>query len=81
MLLAGLGSLAGSCVSAADTGRPVQRVSVALAARHSLYHLPLTLAEQLGYSNLSSFTRWFSAQFECTPSQMRERSLAQTRSV
>jgi NitT/TauT family transport system substrate-binding protein len=49
MLLAAAGSLAGSCVSAADTGRPVQRVSVALAARHSLYHLPLTLAEQLGY--------------------------------
>ena len=39
------------------------------------------VAEQLGYSNLSSFTRWFSAQFGCAPSQMRERALAQTRSV
>ena len=26
-----------------------QRVSIALAARNSLYHLPLVLAEQLGY--------------------------------
>ena len=34
------------------------------------------VAEQLGYSNLSSFTRWFGAQFGCSPSEMRERSLA-----
>lgn len=29
------------------------------------------VAEQLGYSNLSSFTRWFTAQFDCAPSVMR----------
>ncbi len=29
------------------------------------------VAEQLGYSNLSSFTRWFTAQFGCTPTAMR----------
>ena len=34
------------------------------------------VAEQLGYSNLSSFTRWFGTQFGCSPSEMRERSLA-----
>lgn len=32
------------------------------------------VAEQLGYSNLSSFTRWFTAQFDCAPTLMRERS-------
>lgn len=32
------------------------------------------VAEQLGYSNLSSFTRWFTAQFACTPSAMRARA-------
>jgi len=31
------------------------------------------VAEQLGYSNLSSFTRWFTVQFDCTPTLMRER--------
>ena len=53
-------------------------------AQRYITHTPHSMgrvAEQLGYSNLSSFTRWFSAQFECSPSQMRERSLAQTRSV
>lgn len=29
------------------------------------------VAEQLGYSNLSSFTRWFTLQFGCAPSEMR----------
>jgi AraC-like DNA-binding protein len=29
------------------------------------------VAELLGYSNTSSFNRWFTAQFGCTPSQMR----------
>lgn len=33
------------------------------------------VAEQLGYSNLSSFTRWFTTQFGLTPSEMRARSL------
>jgi len=32
------------------------------------------VAEQLGYSNLSSFTRWFISQFDCPPTMMRERS-------
>lgn len=32
----------------ASTGK-LPRVSMALAARHSLYHLPLTLADQLGF--------------------------------
>lgn len=31
------------------------------------------IAEQLGYSNQSSFTRWFLSQFQCTPTAMRER--------
>ena len=34
--------------SAAASGK-LARVSIALAARHSLYHLPLTLADQLGF--------------------------------
>ena len=53
-------------------------------AQRYITHTPHSMgrvAEQLGYSNLSSFTRWFSAQFGCAPSQMRERALAQTRSV
>lgn len=31
------------------------------------------VAEQLGYTNLSSFSRWFQAQFQCAPSEMRSR--------
>jgi len=61
----------------------LNEVRCELAQRY-ITHTPHSMgrvAEQLGYSNLSSFTRWFSAQFECSPSQMRERSLAQTRSV
>ncbi len=38
------------------------------------------VAEQLGYSNLSSFTRWFTTQFGCSPSQMREQGLVQSSS-
>ena len=48
-LLASLGSLAAGALTAAEAPRPHLRVSIALAARQSLYHLPLTLAEQLGY--------------------------------
>ncbi len=33
------------------------------------------VAEQLGYSNLSSFTRWFTTQFGCAPSEMRTNTL------
>ncbi len=32
------------------------------------------VAEQLGYSNLSSFTRWFTTQFECSPTEMRAKN-------
>ena len=39
------------------------------------------VAEQLGYSNLSSFTRWFTAQFNCAPTMMRERSEDSSRLV
>jgi NitT/TauT family transport system substrate-binding protein len=37
------------CMAAAEPWRNPQRVTLALAARQSLYHLPLTLAEQLGF--------------------------------
>jgi AraC-like DNA-binding protein len=47
--------------------------------RHELAHRYIVntpysmgrVAEQLGYANLSSFTRWFSAEFGCAPSDMR----------
>lgn len=45
-------------------------------AQRYVAHTPHSMgrvAEQLGYSNLSSFTRWFIAQFDCTPSDMRAR--------
>ena len=48
-MLASLGSLASGALSAAEAPRANLRVKIALAARQSLYHLPLTLAEQLGY--------------------------------
>lgn len=48
-LVAAMGPVASSVAAAVELGRPPLRVSVSLAARHSLYHLPLTLAEQLGY--------------------------------
>jgi NitT/TauT family transport system substrate-binding protein len=49
-LLAAMGSLAEvSAPQAAVLPLPSQRLTVALPARLSLYHLPLTLAEQLGY--------------------------------
>lgn len=49
--LSALGAWAGASASwaAVEPLRSVQRVTIALAARQSLYHLPLTLAEQLGY--------------------------------
>lgn len=34
-------------------------------------HSMSRVAEQLGYANLSSFTRWFVAQFGCSPTLMR----------
>lgn len=46
-LLGTAGVLAGASLAATE---PTQhRVSIALAARQSLYHLPLTLADQLGF--------------------------------
>jgi len=50
-LLSAMAALAGPSASwaAVDPLRGVQRVTIALAARQSLYHLPLTLAEHLGY--------------------------------
>ncbi len=49
ILLAAMVALAKPSLSAVDPLRGVPRVTIALAARQSLYHLPLTLAEQLGY--------------------------------
>jgi AraC-like DNA-binding protein len=48
-----------------------------LAQRYILHttHSMGRVAEQLGYSNLSSFTRWFTAQFECSPTEMRDNKL------
>jgi AraC-like DNA-binding protein len=45
-------------------------------ARRYVVHTPHSMgrvAEQLGYSNLSSFTRWFTAEFGCTPTALRVR--------
>jgi len=44
-----------------------------LAQRYivSTKHSMGRVAEQLGYSNLSSFTRWFTVQFGCSPTDMR----------
>jgi len=47
-------------VGAASTGK-LPRVTMALAARHSLYHLPLTLADQLGFFRQSGLTVEFMA--------------------
>ena len=53
LLLAAMGSLAGAHAAvppvAESGGRFLPRVKIALAASQSLYHLPLTLADQLGY--------------------------------
>lgn len=52
LLLAAVGSLAtvqAPAAWASVAGRPLPRVKLALAASQSLYHLPLTLADRLGY--------------------------------
>ena len=52
LLLAAMGSLAGAHAAAPglpESGRSLPRVKIALAAGASLYHLPLTVADQLGY--------------------------------
>jgi AraC-like DNA-binding protein len=54
----------------------LNEVRCELAQRY-ITHTPHSMgrvAEQLGYSNLSSFTRWFTAQFDCSPSRLRERN-------
>jgi NitT/TauT family transport system substrate-binding protein len=58
MLLGALGTLLGarSGVAAVEPSRQPLRVTVALAARQSLYQLPLTLAEQLGYFKQAGLT-------------------------
>lgn len=62
-LLASLGSLASGALSAVEAQRPALRVSIALAARQSLYHLPLTLAEHLGYFRQAGLTvEWISQE-------------------
>ena len=53
-LLATAGALGG--VSWAATEPAQHRVSIALAARQSLYHLPLTLADQLGFFRQAGLT-------------------------
>ena len=53
-------------------------------AQRYITHTPHSMgrvAEQLGYSNLSSFTRWFTSAFGCSPSKMREDAPGSTRSV
>lgn len=52
LLLAALASLAtnqASTAQASEAGRALPRVRLALAASQSLYHLPLTLADRLGF--------------------------------
>jgi NitT/TauT family transport system substrate-binding protein len=52
LLLASLGSLAtasGLNVLASESARHLPRVKLALAASQSLYHLPLTVADQMGF--------------------------------
>ncbi|MGV0986599.1 MAG: AraC family transcriptional regulator [Limnohabitans sp.] len=61
----------------------LNEVRCELAQRY-ITHTPHSMgrvAEQLGYSNLSSFTRWFTAQFNCAPTMMRERSEESSRLV
>lgn len=48
LLLSAVGAWAGTCACPASA-EPLRRVTIALPARLSLYHLPLTLADQLGY--------------------------------
>ena len=52
----GLGQSLGWPVLAAAEAR---QVTVAMTARNSLYHLPVVLAERLGYTHVSNFTTAF----------------------
>ena len=58
----------------------LNEVRCELAQRY-ITHTPHSMgrvAEQLGYSNLSSFTRWFTSQFDCSPTLMRARGIDET---
>ena len=73
-LLAAVGSLATNQVAAApspDQGRALPRVRVALAASQSLYHLPLTLADRLG------FFRQAGVQIQWLPQESGAKALSQ----
>jgi NitT/TauT family transport system substrate-binding protein len=72
LLLAALASLAATQSSTAyssEVGRVLPRVRLALAASQSLYHLPLTLAERLG------FFRQAGLQLEWLPQESGARAL------
>ena len=74
LLLAAVGSLAATQARAApplDAGRNLPRVRVALAASQSLYHLPLTLADRLG------FFRQAGVQLEWLPQESGAKALSQ----
>jgi len=73
LLLAAVGSLASAQAPAAppsEASRALPRVRLALAARHSLYHLPLTLADRLG------FFRQAGVQLEWLPQESGAKALS-----
>lgn len=55
-VLASWGAMTAGSSSAAESTRSMGRVTIALAARQSLYHLPLTVAEHLGYFRQAGLT-------------------------
>ncbi|MFM7001917.1 MAG: AraC family transcriptional regulator [Limnohabitans sp.] len=65
--------------SAVSFSQLLNEVRCELAQRYITHttHSMGRVAEQLGYSNLSSFTRWFTGQFDCSPTLMRERTADQ----
>ncbi len=54
-------------------------VRAELAERYVAHtaHPMARVAEQLGYANLSSFTRWFTQRFGCSPTQRRQGTAGQ----
>jgi NitT/TauT family transport system substrate-binding protein len=73
LLLAAVGSLASAQAPAAlptEAPRALPRVRLALAASHSLYHLPLTLADRLG------FFRQAGVQLEWLPQESGTKALS-----
>ena len=73
LLLAAMGSLASAQAPTAlssEAIRALPRVRLALAASHSLYHLPLTLAERLG------FFRQAGVQLEWLPQESGAKALS-----